>query len=134
MYGRTRDRQKTSYNDCKMPNDYPAIRGVPLVTQHHWRKILGRYRQGRRRGAAGWSGVLSAGALAIARFGRSHWSLRRTRLGYGFSLDVRRLVELFCSESGPKERLGWGVKFSAWFVSYRFLGVRKPVGGERRRG
>jgi len=40
MYGSTRDRQKTSYNRLQNANDYPAIRGVPLVTQHHWRKIL----------------------------------------------------------------------------------------------
>ena len=40
MYGSTRDRHKTSYNRLQNANDYPAIRGVPLVTQHHWRKIL----------------------------------------------------------------------------------------------
>jgi len=44
-----------------------------LYPRRNCRKILGSYRQVRRRGAAGWSTVFSAGALAIRGFGRSRW-------------------------------------------------------------
>jgi hypothetical protein len=55
-------------------------------------RCLVLYRQVRRRGALEWTGMYSAGALAIGGFGRSRWRLRRTRrslsLLYGFSMAV----------------------------------------------
>src|SRR5262249_1546942 len=82
----------------------------------------------RRRRAPVRTRVFPAGALAIGGFGGSHWGLRRTRLGYGFCLGVGRLGELFCRGAGAKGGMGWGMKFTRWVVSYRFLGVRNLCG------
>ncbi len=73
-----------------------------------WRKILVLYRQVRRRGALEWTGMYSAGALAIGEFGRSRWRLRRTRrslsFSMGFQCPFRHLIAHECQKPDRRQR------------------------------
>jgi hypothetical protein len=67
-------------------------------------------------------------------FGRSHWGLRRTRLGYGFCLGVGRLVQWFCRQTGPKGSRGLGYEAHRAVRFILFFGSWNGVRGERKRG
>src|SRR5262249_6143691 len=77
--------------------------------RHNRRKILGSYRQVRRRAAAGSSRLFSAGALAIRGFGLSRWLLAADA---GFAMGFQSILALKpLSGAGFAEKGSYGSMF-----------------------
>jgi hypothetical protein len=68
-------------------------------------KILDPYRKCVGAVQPRWPQVCPAEALAIGRFGRSRWRLRRTRSSYGFCMDDSRFVRLSGRRSAGVSRM-----------------------------
>ena len=65
--------------------------------------------------------VCPAEALAIGRFGRSRWRLRRTRWSYGFCMDDSRFVRLSVRWSAGVSTIGEGCGGDLGSVGGRFF-------------